>query len=177
MTTTGSRQPFLFPDPKPVLGSPALQYLLQDSFLPLDGMLVVFRLNSEYIGFLAGNQLHVSVLLVISKKKKQNAIRQDVFWTAGVILAGRQHNAQGGLAFSPGASLCLGYLPPHPGCKKPGTQGKLVNTLQISSHLELLPRVTRPTALNGFMHPHPPILKEECRETGALGFYTSLTQL
>lgn len=44
-----------------------------------------------------------------------------------------------------------------PGCEEPGHQKKLVNLSQTSActHLEL-PRVTCPTALSGFMHPHHP---------------------
>lgn len=89
--------------------------------------------------------------------KKEKAIRQDVCWTAGVILA---YGQQGPDAVWPRrppqqSRSAQGSLQAHPGCEELGHRGKLVNVSQTSAqHLEL-PHVTCSTALNGFMHPHP----------------------
>lgn len=74
--------------------------------------------------FLAENQLHISVLLVILKRKKkkekkqQKAIRQDLFWTAGVTLWGTAGTlTRCGLHILPSLGSAGGA-----GCKGPGAQ-------------------------------------------------------
>ena len=112
-------------------------------------------------------------IVVLKKAKKQKAIRQDLFWTAGVILQGESGNMmQCGLRVLPSKESLALPQGGTPGCKEPGAHRKLVGTTP-SCHLFYCPKWLCAS-------PPPRFWKKNAEKlalTEALGFYTSSTQL
>lgn len=82
---------------------------------------------------------------------------------------------------SPARSLALPQegLPSLQGARHPWETDKCFSESALT-HLALPPHVTCSTALNGFVHPHPPDSEKRMMRNWhleALGFYTNSTQL